>query len=164
MSTDADSRTAAGQADRLLRVNEQVAARLHRPAGADPLRAEPGETEWSALQVVGHLAEMIPYWLQQCQALIAASEPPRFGRSLDAPERLAGVKRGTRLDADALLRLLDEAVQQAAATIRQMSPAERGKTGLHPRMGEISVADAIETLIVAHAEDHLAQIEAALAR
>jgi hypothetical protein len=30
-------------------------------------------------------------------------------------------------------------------------------------MGEMTVADIIETLIVAHAEDHLAQIKVALA-
>jgi hypothetical protein len=33
---------------------------------------------------------------------------------------------------------------------------------LHLRLGEMTVADVVETLVVAHAEEHLAQIEAAL--
>ena len=115
------------------------------------------------MQTLGHLAEMIPYWLSHCQTLIAATaEPPHFGRSLDAPERLTGVERGAMGNPDELLRLLNDEIQAAANTIRQMSTAERGKKGIHHSRGEMTVADVIELLIVAHAEDHLAQVRAAL--
>ena len=115
------------------------------------------------MQVLGHLAEMIPYWLEHCRRLAAASgEPPAFGRSLDAPERLAGVERGASEDLADLLSQVDQEIRVAAQTIRQMSPADRLKQGIHARYGPLTVAQVIEQFIVAHAEEHLAQIRAAL--
>ncbi|MGB3400072.1 MAG: hypothetical protein WBA34_07865 [Candidatus Deferrimicrobiaceae bacterium] len=43
-----------------------------------------------------------------------------------------------------------------------MSAAERSKKGIHIKLGELTVADSVERFIVAHAEEHLEQIRAAL--
>ena len=95
MTAGIEENPGEAQARRLERMNEQLATLMRQPDVARRLRAAPGENEWSAMQTVGHMAEMIPYWLSHCRALIAATgEPPRFGRTLDAPERLAGVERG----------------------------------------------------------------------
>jgi len=151
------------QARRLESVYEQLAALLHRPDVAQRLRDAPGADEWSAMQTVGHVVEMIPYWLSHCRTLIAATAgPPRFGRTLDAPERLAGVERGALGTPDEFLRLLNDEVQAAATAIRHMPAAERGRKGIHLRRGEMTVADVVEVFIVAHAEEHLAQVQAAL--
>lgn len=151
------------QARRLESVVEQLTTLLRRPEVALRLRATPGENEWSAMQIMGHMTEMIPYWLAHCQGLIAAAaEPPRFGRTLDAPERLAGVERGATGEPDEFVRRLNDEVQAAATALRRMSAAERGKKGLHLTRGEMTVADVVEHFIVAHAEDHLAQVRASL--
>ena len=163
MTAGTQENPGAAQAKRLESVYEQLAALLRQPEVAQRLRAAPGADEWSAMQTVGHMAEMIPYWLSHCRTLIAATgEPPRFGRTLDSPERLAGVERGAAGAPDEFLRLLDDEVRAAAQAIRRMSAAERGKTGLHPRHSEMTVADVVEVFIVAHAEEHLAQVQAAL--
>ena len=163
MTADTQENSGEAQARRLESVYEQLAALLRRPDVAQRLRAAPGENEWSAMQTVGHIAEMIPYWLSHCRTLIAATaEPPRFGRTLDAPERLAGVERGALGTPDEFLRLLNDEVQAAAKAIRHMPTAERGQKGIHLRRGEMTVADVIEVFIVAHAEEHLAQVRAAL--
>lgn len=151
------------QARRLESVYEQIALLLRQPDVARRLRASGGENEWSAMQVLGHVVEMIPYWLSHCRAIIAATgEPHALGRALDAPERLAGVELGVSGDPDELLALLQREVQAAGRAMREMSPAERSKQGVHASRGEVSVADIIETFIVAHAESHLAQMQAAL--
>ena len=151
------------QARRLESVYQELAALLHRPDVAQRLRAAPGESEWSAMQTLGHTVEMIPYWLSHCRTLIAATAgPPHFGRTLDAPERLAGVEHGAAGTPDEFLRRLNDEIQAAAQTIRSMSAAERGKKGLHLRRGEMTVADVVEVFIVAHAEEHVAQVRTAL--
>jgi uncharacterized damage-inducible protein DinB len=151
------------QARRLESVSDQVTALLRQPEVAERLRAGLGENEWSAMQILGHLVEMIPYWLNHCQRLITATaELPQFGRTLDAPERLAGVEHGVTGSPDELLRRLNEEVQAGAQAIRQMSPAERDQKGSHVSRGEMTVAGIIELFIVAHAEDHLAQMRTAL--
>jgi uncharacterized damage-inducible protein DinB len=151
------------QAQRLERVYQQLTTLLQQRDIAGRMRTADGEDEWSAMQILGHMVEMIPYWLNHCRVMIAASaEPPQFGRTLDAPDRLAGVERGAAGELDEPLRLLNDEVQAAARAIRQMSPAERGKKGIHLRRGEMTVADVVGLFIITHAEDHLAQVRAAL--
>jgi hypothetical protein len=122
-----------------------------------------GDNEWSVMQVLGHMVEMIPYWLGHCRVLIAATaEPPVFGHGPGAPERLAGIERSSTGDPKELLGLLNDDVEAAARAIREMSAAERSKKGIHIKLGELTVADSLERFIVAHAEEHLEQIRAAL--
>lgn len=163
MSTLPEPTASAVQASRLEAVAEQLTQLLHQPTVATRLRSAPDANTWSALQVIGHMTEMIPYWLSHCQTLIVANEPPHFGRTADAPERLAGVERGSMANPDELLAALQGEVQAAGHTIRAMSPAQRSKRGINTRQGEMTVADLIERFIVAHAEEHLAQVQAGLA-
>jgi uncharacterized damage-inducible protein DinB len=151
------------QARRLEQVYEEVARLLRDPVVATRLRAAPGQDAWSAMQTLGHVTEMIPYWLNHCRVLIAATgAPPRFGRTPGSPERLAGVAHGATADPGALLARLEEEVRSAAGTIRKLSEAERDKRGISGERGEITVAEVIESFIVGHAEEHLAQVKAAL--
>lgn len=155
--------TPEAQARRLEAAAEQIASLLRQPDVAQRLRSNPGENEWSAMETVGHVIEMIPYWLDHCRKLIAATgDPPQFGRTLDAPERLAGVERGAKGDPDELIRLLREEARSAAQTIRNWSETDRAKKGIHNRRGEMTVGEVIEHFVVAHAEDHVNQIRAAL--
>ena len=151
------------QARRLERVYEDVARLLQDPGVGSRLGTAPGKDAWSAMQILGHMTEMIPYWLSHCRVLIAATgSPPRFGRTAGSPERLAGVAYGATAGPDTLLGRLDEEVRAAAGTIRKLSEAERSKRGLSPERGEVTVAEVIESFIVGHAEEHLAQVQATL--
>ena len=141
----------------------QLDSLLRQPQVAERLRSHPVEDEWSVMQILGHLSESIPYWMDNCRNLIAATgKPLHFGRMLDTPERLAGVELGATGEIDELLPRVEGEIVAAAQAIRRMSPAELGKTGLHIRDGEITVAQVIERFIVTHVEGHLAQIQAAL--
>jgi hypothetical protein len=151
------------QARRLESVDAQLATLLRRPEVQRRLRGAPNENEWSATQILGHMVEMIPYWLDHCRRLIAATgEPPTFGRTLGSPERLAGVEQGAKGSPEDLARMLHEQVREAARSIREMSAAERSKKGMHVRDGEMTVAEVIERFIVDHAEEHLVQVRAAV--
>jgi uncharacterized damage-inducible protein DinB len=155
----------AAQAERLERIYDQVARLLRDPAVASRLQAAPGESEWSAMQTLGHVTEMIPFWLSHCRTLVAATgAPPAFGRAPGGPERLAGVAHGAASEPTALLAQLEGEVRKAAATIRALTPADLEKRGIHNARGEMRVADVLDSFIVAHAEEHLAQVRAALGR
>jgi hypothetical protein len=43
-----------------------------------------------------------------------------------------------------------------------LSAAERAKRGVNAGRGEMTVAEVIESFIVGHAEEHLAQVRSAL--
>jgi hypothetical protein len=161
--THVDKSSGEAQAERLERVYDEVARLLRDPGVGSRLRASPGASEWSAMQTLGHMVEMIPYWLNHCRVLMAATgEPPTFGRTRGSPERLAGVAHGAAGEPDALLTQLQDEVRAAAATIRNLSSVERSKRGVNPERGEMSVAEVIESFIVGHAEEHVAQVREAL--
>jgi uncharacterized damage-inducible protein DinB len=163
VTTDVTQNPAETQAKRLERVYQEVAKLLGEPKVASRLRTAPGKDEWSAMQTLGHMTEMIPYWLSHCRVLIAATgELPTLGRPLGSPERLAGVAHGAAARPDELLGQLRDEVRAAADAIRKLSLAERGKRGVHPGRGEMTVAEVLEAFIVGHAEEHLAQVQAAL--
>jgi hypothetical protein len=163
MAASSEKNWGEAQAKRLEKVYEDLATLLHQREIAGRVHTADSEDEWSAMQILGHMVEMIPYWLNHCRAMIAASgKPPQIGRMLDAPERLAGVERGAAGELNEQLRLLNAEVQTAARAIRKISAAERGKKGVHVRRGEATVADVVEKFIVIHAEEHLAQVRAAL--
>jgi len=151
------------QAKRLERVYEQVAGLLREPGVSSRLRPAPGASEWSAMQTLGHMTEMIPYWLNHCRVLIAVTgELPRFGRMAGSPERLAGVAHGAAAQPDLLLTQPHDEVRSAASAIRKLSAAERSRRGINTERGEMTVADVVESFIVQHAEEHLAQVQSAL--
>src|SRR5262245_38556627 len=111
MSAGSESNPGELQARRLEHVAEQLTKIIHQPEVAQRLRTAPGENEWSAMQILGHIAEMIPYWLHDCQVIIAAAEPPAFGRTLESPERLAGPEQGAKADPEQLVRQINEEVR-----------------------------------------------------
>lgn len=158
-----EQQSSQAQAERLVRAVKELNNVLREPTVAERLRVAPSEADWSAMQVLGHVVEMMPYWIRQCEIVIAAQDaPPPFGRTLEDGERLAGVERGAMGDADELLRVMNVEVVDTAYAIRNMSDQERAKVGVHHRRGEMTVEQIIETFIVAHAEDHLAQVRAVL--
>lgn len=162
MAANRVNRPGEQQARRLESVCEQVTALLAPQDDLLRLRAA-GANEWSVVQILGHMVEMIPYWLGHFRALIAATgDPPVFGRGHDSPERLAGVERGFKGDPKELVGLLNSEGKAAARAIRDMSATERSKKGVHIKLGEMTVADSVERFIVAHAETHLEQIRATL--
>lgn len=104
---------------------------------------------------------MIPYWLDKCQMMIAAEEPPQFGRTSTRRNGWPAALGSTR-NASELVSQLKQVVVMATEQIAGMSEAERSKTGVHSTRGALTVAELIESMVVGHAEAHLAQVQAAL--
>jgi len=154
---------ADAHARRLEAVAYQLAALLRRPAVSERLRVAPGAAEWSVMEVLGHLVEMVPFWIGQSAKIVAAVEPPVFGRELDAPERLAGPAQGASGDMQALLKQFEVNVADAAEEIRCLSAADYAKSGRHIQRGAMTVAEVVGLFVVAHAESHLKQVREALA-
>jgi hypothetical protein len=163
MTTHSGADMGQDDARRLKHTLLDLEALLARPDVQLRLRQSPGADEWSALETLGHCVEMVPFWVRQCQGLIAAAgDPPPFGRTLDSPERLEGVERGKQADPEPLLADFRREVEAASSWLIALSPEDRQKAGVHPRRGRMTVDDVIRIFIVEHAEDHVGQVRAAL--
>jgi hypothetical protein len=162
MTTGKQGTRAESQARRLEAVADQMTRLLRRPEVAWLLKHAPDVRDWSVMQILGHTVEMIPYWTRHVKAMAAAGTPYRVGRAADSPERLAGIERGSSGDPEEMLGQLNREVRVTADVIRRMTVEERGRAGVYTKGGTITVAEAIEKFIVAHAEEHLSQVQAAL--
>jgi hypothetical protein len=145
---------------------ERLAAELDG-LGADNARlAQAAPDEWTAMQVLGHMVEMLPHWSREVQRLVASQGGaglPTFGRTPDDPQRLAGVERGANSRLEDMLPRLRSETQATAAMLRALHWEDWPKRCVHPRLGEMTVEQMVERFIIGHAIDHMYQIFATLA-
>ena len=127
--------------------------------------AEP-ESSWGPREVLAHVAEMLPYWLGQMDALIAApagGEPPAFGRVATDPGRIERIGRDRELPIPELHARIDAGLSDVLSRIAELTPEDRGRRGIHPRLGEMTVAAIVDRFIVGHLEEHVRQLDDILA-
>ena len=150
-----ETRTAMTEAERLEAIVDELAAQLSAlPEESFTQRA--GAEEWTAAEVVGHMAEMMPYWARAAAAV--AAEPGRsFGRQLDDPDRVGAVAAANDVPRAEALSRLRHAAHEAATTIRTLDGSAWETSGRHHARGTLSVGQVVQWLIVDHAEQHVEQ-------
>jgi hypothetical protein len=152
--------------ERVRRLTAAVEGLARRVEGLreDQLYRAPAEREWTVMEGLAHVAEVLPYWSRQAREVAARPENNLpFGRTHEDPDRIAAVERHRedRL-ADVLPRLRD-GLAEATRTMRELEPSAWEKTANHRNRGELSVAQILDFFLLDHVEDHARQIEAALA-
>jgi hypothetical protein len=127
---------------------------------ADPVTGE----RWTGSQVLAHLVELLGYWPGEAERVIDAADPAtEFGRSTKDPARLAAVADGRIAEVGPLL---DQATARIAAVADWLDGLDEPRlraVGHHFRRGPMSVAQLVETFVVGHVEEHVAQVSTALA-
>lgn len=122
-------------------------------------RAAPDD--WTAAEVCGHIAEMLPYWGKKATE-IAANPGTTYGRDLDDPDRMGGVRSGTKLSRHEAVELVRSAAHEAARAIRSLPAAGWHAEAVHADRGSGTVEELIETVLAAHLESHVEQVRHAL--
>lgn len=123
------------------------------------------EASWGPREVLAHVAEMLPYWLGEAERVVDGDgrTPVPFGRMPDDPIRLGRIDRERTLPLRVLFDRIDEGIDGWIARLASLTEAERARVGIHPRRGEMTVADMPEVFVTGHVEDHVAQLESILA-
>jgi hypothetical protein len=155
-----------GLIQRLATVEGRLADHAARPVPSGLTDPDPGADErWEAGQVWAHIAEFPAYWMNQVRTILAkrdagAPEPIPFGRTKADPDRLAAIERDRHEDPAALLRRVRESTAWVSSELRALPPHAWGARGLHPTIGDMDLAQIVERFIVAHLEEHAAQLDA----
>jgi hypothetical protein len=147
---------------------DAVATRLGTAAATEPhpdalTDADPGSGErWDRGQVWAHLAEFIPYWIEQTKPVVeshSSDAPVPFGRTKSDPERIGAIER----DRHEAVSILWAATQKDIALLRSflsaLEPDQWLAVGLHPTRGPMTVPDITEEFMVGHLEQHADQLE-----
>jgi hypothetical protein len=143
---------------RLRAVSDTFRAAL---AGADggALRHRPAPTEWSAIEVVGHIVDKMGLWRERVERIGAEERPLLADYDQDAAVREHDYQHG---DPQALLHQLAQRCERFAAVVERLPDAALDRQGVHEKRGPMTLRQCIEAPLDS-IPDHLAQLRAALA-
>jgi DinB superfamily len=127
------------------------------PGQAD---AETGE-RWDRGNVLGHVAEMLPFWTGQVRAVLDGSGD--MGRDPEGwAHRRQGIDHLRDEGEEALLRRIDEGLGGLLDVLADMGDADLDRPivmhGLGPDR-ESDLRSVMELVLVGHSESHLKQLE-----
>lgn len=131
---------------------------------AESFGTEP-EALWGPREVLAHVAEMLPFWLGELERIVDGPPPgpTPFGRVADDASRIGLIGRDRTLPLRVLFARVDSGLRGWSERLATLTPEERLRVGLHPRLGEVTVDRMLERFVLGHAEDHIAQLEGTLA-
>lgn len=161
MSDTSDRLRATAAAFEALR--ERVVAAEPWPLSA--AYGEEPESSWGPREVLAHVAEMLAYWPDQFDLVLAGSPeaPVPFGRVAADEARIARVGADRHLPAAELFDRIAAAAADAARRFENLDEGQRARVGLHPRRGEMTLDQMADRFLVEHLGEHVTQLEAILA-
>ncbi|GAK12182.1 DinB family protein [Geomicrobium sp. JCM 19039] len=129
------------------------------------IRWNPSEEEWSIMQVLSHLAEAIPYWVNEVDRVV---EKPgsEWGRGLQDPARLKAVENTGQLSVQKTLgevEALKTMVEKLSTISEKQLHAENPHRNFQ-KFGNKPVSFIIGHFIEEHVEKHLSQIKRNLSK
>ena len=117
------------------------------------------EAEWGPPEILAHVAEMAPFWTGEIERILAGGpDPVPFGRVSTDSLRLGVIERDRSLPPRALYDRAIGDLRLLAARWPELNAADRERIGLHPRLGEMTVAAIADRFIVGHLAEHVVQL------
>jgi len=123
------------------------------------LRWKPAEDKWSVIEVLCHVEEAIPYWLDEVGKLVE-SPGAEWGRGLQDVRRLAAVAAAESRPLGEVLAAIRQAKEQVQSVLGPLTAEQLGQAApsRNPRFGTKPLSFVIEHLLVEHAAKHAEQI------
>ncbi len=126
------------------------------------LYVAPVAGEWSILQNLAHIVELMPYWANEIRKLLA--QPGRdFGRTLQDEGRLRAIEQHGHDSLAQVKEALPQSYARLEEVLGQLKDSDLQLSGRHSKFGEKSLAWIIEDFVTDHLINHLEQIKLALA-
>ncbi len=124
------------------------------------------EADWGPREVLAHVNEMLPYWTDQLEAVLAGdpSGAVPFGRIATDQSRLDRIDADRQKPAGQLLDEISAGLDRAGAFASGLSAADADRVGAHPTRGELTIGASIERFLVDHLGEHVVQLRTVLER
>jgi hypothetical protein len=124
----------------------------------DRLRLAPGAGEWSALETLTHVRDVVVHVYGTRIRRLMYEDAPTFADFDEETYRRASLARG-----ETVQELVDTIVaehEQLARLVHTLADADWARAGRHPALGAMSI-ELLAARVGDHAEEHAAQIAAA---
>lgn len=121
------------------------------------------EASWGPPETLAHAAEMLPFWLGEIERLVdGAGDPVPFGRVATDQIRLLVLERDRSLPPRELFARVAADADRVARRLETLTARDTLQRGVHPRRGEMTVAELADRFIVGHLEEHAEQLATAV--
>lgn len=130
-----------------------------RQLPADLLHWKPAEDKWSVMEVLCHMDEAMPYWLDEIDRL-AIQPGIEWGRGLQDEQRLAAVAGAGSRSPEDVLASIEKGGERVPIVLGPLT-GDQLKTespSRNPRFGTKPLSFVIQHLLVEHAAVHDRQI------
>ncbi|GAC1657374.1 MAG: hypothetical protein NVS9B1_14960 [Candidatus Dormibacteraceae bacterium] len=111
---------------------------------------------WDRFNVLGHCAEMLPFWSRAIGDAIAGDGS--FGRPPGSAGRLEGIESGRLIGEVKLRDRIDAGVDTALALVARLDDATLDQMLNGTVRGPMTVREALEYYLVGHLEEHVGQL------
>lgn len=123
------------------------------------LHWKPSQVAWSIMEVLCHVEEATPYWLNEIQQVVAAPGS-EWGRRLQHEGRLAAVAGAGSRSLKEVLQGIEASKQKVQEILASVTEAQLRveSPSRNPRFGTKPVKFIVNHLLVEHLITHLKQI------
>ena len=128
----------------------------------DKLYQTPVENEWSIMQNLAHVVEIMPYWANEIEKLVARPGQ-NFGRTMQHEGRLQAIREHGSDSLEQMKAALPGSYARLQEVLSKLTDGDLELTGIHPRYGEKSLDWFIEEFVTQHLINHVEQIRICLA-
>ena len=122
----------------------------------------PVENEWSIMQNLAHVAEIMPYWANEIEKLVARPGQ-NFGRTMQNEGRLQAIREHGSDSLEQMKAALPGSYARLQEVLSKLTDSDLELTGIHSRYGEKSLDWFIEEFVTQHLINHVEQIRICLA-
>jgi uncharacterized damage-inducible protein DinB len=131
----------------------------------ETIQRKPSEEEWSIKQILCHIVEAVPYWLNEIETLIA-SPGIEWGRGLQDSARLQAVQNTENESLSIVLTELVKLKGQVEKTLSNLNDEmlKQEAPSRNPRFGVKPLSFIVDHLLVEHVEKHYSQIQRNLSK
>jgi hypothetical protein len=129
---------------------------------ASKLYQEPAENEWTIMQNLAHIVEIMPYWAGEIEKLVA-TPGQNFGRTAQDERRLTAINEHGTDSLEQIKAVLPGSYARLDEVLSSLRDSDLELTGQHIRYGEKPVGWLVEEYVTGHLSGHLEQIKECLA-
>ena len=110
---------------------------------------------WDRYNILGHVAEVLPFWVGQLEVAMAGQP---FGRLPGSTDRQQAVDQGREVGETALRERIDSGFETLQRFLDRLESSDLERKVTMRGRGEETVGWALENLLVGHAEEHCNQL------
>lgn len=143
-------------------INEQITITLQkaRQLNEEIIRWKPADNVWSIMEILCHVEEIIPYWMNEMTNVIQ-TPGTSWGRGLDHPARLEAVAAADSRSVDEVFQGIEAAQQMFNSTFSSLNDADLDIESPHrnPKFGVKPMTFLLDHFMVQHLANHNQQID-----